>query len=105
MYANLIPAIITKITPKSIFAHTKYGDDIEVTGNGLKLIEKTLKEKDPAKRLLKPGAVIRVIKTATKKNDGKNMGEEWRVVQLPEVESAFIAIDPETGAVLSLIHI
>jgi len=103
VYANLIPAIITKITPKSIFAHTKYGDDIEVTGNGLKLIEKTLKEKDPEKRLLKPGAVIRVIKTATKKNDGKNMGEEWRVVQLPEVESAFIAIDPETGAVSALV--
>lgn len=103
VYANLIPAIITNITPKSIFAHTKYGDDIEVTGNGLKLIEKTLKEKDPAKRLLKPGAVIRVVKTATKKSDGTSLGEAWRVVQLPEVESAFIAIDPETGAVRALV--
>ncbi|HQO16984.1 MAG TPA: transglycosylase domain-containing protein, partial [Methylotenera sp.] len=31
VYANLIPAIITEITPKSILAHTKYGDDIEIS--------------------------------------------------------------------------
>ncbi len=103
VYANLIPAIITEITPKSILAHTKYGDDIEISGKGLSFVEKTLKEKDPAKRMLKPGAVIRVIKTESKKSDGTNLGEAWRVVQLPEVESAFIAIDPETGAVRALV--
>ncbi|HPX88158.1 MAG TPA: penicillin-binding protein 1A [Methylophilaceae bacterium] len=103
VYANLIPAIITEITAKSIFAHTKYGDDIEISGKGLSFVEKTLKEKDPAKRMLKPGAVIRVIKTESKKSDGTNLGEVWRVVQLPEVESAFIAIDPETGAVRALV--
>lgn len=103
VYANLIPAIITEITAKSIFAHTKYGDDIEISGKGLSFVEKTLKEKDPAKRMLKPGAVIRVVKTVTKKTEGTTSGEVWRVVQLPEVESAFIAIDPETGAVRALV--
>lgn len=95
---ELVPAIITHITPKSIQAHTKYGDDIEISGKGLLLVEKTLNEPKPEKRLLKPGAVIRVLKTT-----GSNENNQWRVVQLPQVESALIALDPETGAVRALV--
>ncbi len=95
---GLIPAIITNITQKSIQVHTKNGDDIEVSGKGLLLVEKTLNEKDPAKRLLKPGAIVRVSKgTPSKDNNG------WRILQLPQVESALVAIDPETGAIRALV--
>lgn len=90
---GFLPAIITSITPKSIHVHIKNGDEEEVTGKGLALVEKTLNEKDPAKRLLNVGAVIRVLKTA----------DSWRVVQLPQAESALIALDPESGAVRALV--
>lgn len=95
---GLIPAIITKITPKSVQAYTKRGDVIEISGRGLSLIAKTLGEKKPGKNTLKPGAVIRVLKSAeSKDNNG------WRVVQLPLVESALVSLDPDTGAIRALV--
>jgi len=97
-YNGFIPAIVTGLSQKSIHAHTKNGEDIEIAGKGLALVTRTLNEKDPTKRLLRPGAVIRLAKTpGVKESNG------WRVVQLPEVESALIALDPETGAVRALV--
>ena len=95
---GFIPAIVTSLSPKSIHAHTKTGEDIEITGKGLALVTKTLNEKNPAKRLLNAGAVIRVSKTSGSKDN-----KDWRVVQLPQVESALIALDPDTGAVRALV--
>ena len=95
---GLIPAIVTHIAPKSIRVHTKNGDDLELGGKSLALIEKTLNEKDPAKRLIKTGAVIRVFKSA-----GFKDSNGWRVAQQPQVESALIALDPETGAIRALV--
>lgn len=95
---GLIPAAIIKIADKSITVHTKYGDDIEISGKGLSLIQNTLNEKKPEKRLLKTGAVIRVINSA-----GLGQPANWRVSQLPLVESALVSIDPETGAIRALV--
>ena len=93
VFNGFIPAIITNVSPKSIQAHTKSGEDIVVTDKGLAFVDRMLHEKDPAKRLLKEGAVIRVIK----------IDDVWRVVQLPQVESALIALDPENGAIRALV--
>jgi penicillin-binding protein 1A len=93
IFNGFIPAIVTGVTPKSVFAHTKNGDDVAITGKGLAFADKMLHDKDPAKRLLKEGAVIRVLKN----------GGDWRIVQLPQVESALIALDPENGAIRALV--
>jgi penicillin-binding protein 1A len=95
---GFIPAIVTSLSPKSVHVHTKYGDDVEITGKGLALVARTLNEKKPEKRLLKTGSIIRVTKSASQKD---NNG--WRIVQIPQVESALIALDPETGAIRALV--
>ncbi|MFA7349141.1 MAG: penicillin-binding protein 1A [Methylotenera sp.] len=95
---GLVPAVITAVSQKSVLVRTKNGDDIEVAGKGLALVQKTLSEKDPAKRKLKPGAIIRVFKSASAKDDNG-----WRIAQLPQVESALVAMDPETGAIRALV--
>lgn len=92
-FNGFMPAIITDISPKSVKTHAKNGDEIEISGKGLALVEKTLAEKDPAKRLLKVGAVIRLIK----------MGDSWKIVQLPQVQAALIALDPKNGAIRALV--
>ncbi len=92
-FNGFMPAIITNISPKSVKTHGKNGDEIEISGKGLALVEKTLAEKDPAKRLLKVGAVIRLIKT----------GDGWKIVQLPQVQAALVALDPENGAIRALV--
>jgi penicillin-binding protein 1A len=95
---GLVPAAITKISEKSITVHTKFGDDVEINGKGLALIQNTLNEKKPEKRLLKVGAVIRIVNTSPSTQSG-----QWRVTQLPQVESALISIDPENGAIRALV--
>lgn len=97
-FNGFIPAIITSVSPKAITAHSKSGDDITVSGKGLVFVEKVLNNKDPSKRLLKVGAVIRVLKTKDEKNN-----DSWRIVQLPQVESALLALDPQNGAVRALV--
>lgn len=92
-FNGLIPAIITNISPTSVQVHIKDSHDFEITGKGLEFVANTLKEKDPAKRLLKIGSVVRVLKS----------GDGWHIVQLPQVESALIALDPENGAVRALV--
>ena len=95
---GFIPAIVTNLNPKSVQVHTKNGKSLEITGKGLALVTKTLNEKIPEKRLLKIGSIIRVTKThSAKENEG------WRIVQLPQVEAALVALDPETGAVRALV--
>lgn len=95
---GLIPAIVTHISPKTIQVFTKKGDKLELKGKSLALIEKTLNEKDPAKRQIKIGSVIRVFQSASfKESDG------WRVAQIPQIESALIALDPDNGAIRALV--
>ncbi|HZV99125.1 MAG TPA: penicillin-binding protein 1A [Methylophilaceae bacterium] len=92
-FNGLIPAIVTHIAPKVVKVHVKHGENLEITGDGLALVQKTLAEKDPQKRKLKFGAVVRVMRS----------GDNWQIVQLPQVESALIAVDPENGAVRALV--
>jgi len=92
-FNGYIPAIITSVTPKSLQVHAKNGDDIEISGKGLSFVEKMLHNKDPNKRLLKAGSVVRILK----------IGGDWHIVQLPQVESALIALDPENGAIRALV--
>jgi len=93
IFNGFIPAIITNVSAKSIQVHTKNGDDIDITGKGLAFVDKMLHNKDASKRLLKAGAVVRVFKNE----------DNWRIVQLPQVESALIALDPENGAIRALV--
>jgi penicillin-binding protein 1A len=51
-------------------------------------------EKAPPNKRLRRGAVIRV--QADEKNN-------WRIVQMPEVEAAFLAADPRDGAIRALV--
>ncbi|MCB5208027.1 penicillin-binding protein 1A [Methylovorus mays] len=90
---GLIPAMVINLSPKLVTVHSQSGEDIQITGNGLSLVQKTLNEKDPSKRKLQPGAIVRIVKTT----DG------WQITQLPQVQSGFIALDPSTGAVRALV--
>ncbi len=92
-YNRFTPALVTQVSKKSISVITKFGEDLEITGAGLKLIEKHILSKVETKLSVKPGAVIRVSK----------LNGEWKVVQLPQVEASLIALNPETGAVNALI--
>jgi penicillin-binding protein 1A len=92
---DLLAAIVLSATPKAVEAFLKNGETIRITGNGLKIAHRHLNQ-DPkvAEKQIRPGALIRVKKT--EKNG-------WDITQLPEIEAALIAIDPNNGAVRALV--
>jgi penicillin-binding protein 1A len=96
---ELKAAVATEAGPKKVVAVLQSGEAITITGDGLKPVASGLVVKGNPKTQIRAGAVIRLIRGAGK--DGKP--GDWSITQLPEVEGAFVAIDPRTGAVRAMV--
>ncbi len=91
---DVMAAVVLAADPKKISAVRQNGEALEITGDGLRPAQSGLSDKAPPKIKIRRGAVIRVVKTP------KNT---WEITQLPEVEGAFVALDPRDGAVRALV--
>ena len=91
---DVLAAVVLEAIPKRILAARADGEPIEITGEGLKPAQSGLSDKAPPNIKLRRGAIIRVVQTPKK---------TWEITQLPEVEGAFVAIDPRTGAIRALV--
>jgi penicillin-binding protein 1A len=91
---DVMAAVVLKATAKQIDAVRGNGDAVQITGEGLKPAQSGLSDKAPPNIKIRRGAVIRVVKTP------KNT---WEITQLPEVEGAFVAMDPRDGAIKALV--
>ena len=91
---ELKAAIVTEANPKKVVAVLQSGEAITVTGDGLKPVTSGLVPKGNPKTQIRPGAVVRLVRGAK---------GEWSVTQQPEVEGAFIAVDPRTGAIRAMV--
>ena len=92
--ADLHPAIVLQADVKEIRAYRRGGDIVSISGDGLKFALRMLDQKAPASKRIARGAIIRV------QQDDKN---KWRIAQMPEVEASFLSIDPQNGAIRSLV--
>lgn len=90
---DVMSAVVLDANPKRVIAVRGNGEPFEITGEGLKPAQSGLSDKAPPKIKLRRGAVIRVAKLA----------KGWEITQLPEVEGAFVALDPRDGALLALV--
>ena len=91
---DLIPALVLAADSKAIKVYRKGGEVITLTGDAMKFASKMIDDKSPPNRRLKRGAIVRL---------NKNEQGAWQITQLPEVESAFVAVDPQTGAIRALV--
>ena len=91
---DVIAAVVLDVNAKEISAVRANGETIQITGDGLKPAQSGLAAKAPPNIKIRRGAVIRVAKTP------KNT---WEITQLPEVEGAFIGMDPRSGAIKALV--
>lgn len=96
---ELKAAVVTEAGPKKVVASLQSGEIITVIGDGLKPATSGLVPKGNPKTQIRAGAVIRLIRGTGK--DGKP--GDWSITQLPEVEGAFVAIDPRTGAFRAMV--
>jgi penicillin-binding protein 1A len=91
---DLIPAVVLAADAKQIRAYRKGGESLTLTGDAMKFAARMLDEKAPPNKRIKRGAIIRL-----QKDDKGN----WQISQLPEVESAFVAVTPNDGAIRALV--
>ena len=91
---DVMSAVVLDADPKRIRAVRRVGEPFEIVGEGLKPAQSGLSDKAPPNIKIRRGAVIRVSKTP------KNT---WEITQLPEVEGAFVALDPRDGAIKALV--
>lgn len=91
---DVLSAVVLEVSARKVVAVRGNGDVLEISGEGLRPVQSGLSSKAPPNIKLRRGAIIRVIKTS------KNT---WEATQLPEVEGAFVALDPRTGAIKALV--
>ena len=91
---ELRAAVVTEVAPRKVVAVLQSGETITVTGAGLKPVESGLSAKAGPKLQIRRGAVVRAL---------QNAKGEWSLTQVPEVEGAFVAMDPATGAIRALV--
>jgi len=91
---DVMAAVVLEANSKEINAVRANGETVQISGEGLRPAQSGLAAKAPPNIKIRRGAVIRVAKTP------KNT---WEITQLPEVEGAFISMDPRTGAIKALV--
>ncbi|MFM2342264.1 MAG: hypothetical protein RLZZ592_1917 [Pseudomonadota bacterium] len=95
-YDDVRAAIVTAASSRKVSAVLQNGETIAIVGNGLKPAASALGEQVPAAQRIRRGAVVRVMKTG-------GQGGEWSLVSQPEVEGAFVSMDPRTGQIRAMV--
>ncbi len=88
---DMQPAVVLRAAPGLIRVQLRDGTQIDITGPSLQWVAHWVAAKKG--RQLLPGAVVRV----------QGNKQSWRLVQLPEVEAALVALNPNTGAMTALV--
>ena len=91
---EVMAAVVLEAGPKKIVAMRRNAETLEIIGEGLRPAQSGLNANAAPNIKIRRGAVIRVAKTPK---------DAWEITQLPEVEGAFVAVDPRTGALRALV--
>ena len=91
---ELQSAVVLEAAPRKVVAVLESGESITVTGEGLRPVTSGLSPQAGPKVQIRRGAVVRTL---------KGPKGEWILTQVPEVEGAFVSIDPSSGALRALV--
>ena len=93
---ELRSAVVTEASPRKVVAVLQSGEVITVTGDGLRPVQSGLSNRAGPKLRIRRGAIVRVIQAG-------GASGAWTLTQVPEVEGAFVALDPRTGDIRALV--
>ncbi len=91
---DLQAAVVLAADNNGVRAYHRGGEIVTISGDGLKFAAKMLDPQAPANKRIRRGALIRIQKD-------EKIG--WQILQLPEVESAFVSANPKDGAIRALV--
>ena len=90
---DLIAAVVLEASPKQVKVYRR-GGELTIPESGLRFVSAMLSTQIPPNKRIVRGAIVRV------QRDEKGA---WILTQLPEVESAIVAMDPRDGAIRALV--
>lgn len=97
---GIFPAGVVSVEERRIQVILKKGDIITIPWSGLVWARPELQDgyvgrtPDVASQIVKPGDVVRVV---------QRFNGEWRLSQIPQVQGALVAMNPQNGALLALV--
>ncbi|WP_162062342.1 penicillin-binding protein 1A [Vibrio taketomensis] len=107
-YGELTPAVVTAVAAKSAQVTIKNVGEAKLDWDGIKWARqfRTDERQGPApksaKDVLEPGEQIWVRQIESQTEDG-DVVYHWQLSQVPNANTAFVAMNPENGAVISLV--
>jgi penicillin-binding protein 1A len=90
---DMLAALVLAADAREVKAVLRSGEPVNVSGEGLRFAQRALDPKGAPQKRIRRGAIIRVLRE----------GKTWQIVQLPEVEAAFISLDAQDGSVRALV--
>jgi penicillin-binding protein 1A len=91
---DVMATVVLQADAKEVLAVRANGDELRIVGEGLRLAQAGLSPRAAPNLRVRRGAVVYVTKTPK---------GTWEITQLPEVEGAFVSLDPRDGAIRALV--
>jgi penicillin-binding protein 1A len=91
---DLLSAVVLTASPAKVVVVRQDGEPLTIEGAGLRSVASGLAAKASPSVQIRAGSVVRLIKEGDK---------GWRITQVPEVESALVALDPRNGGVRAMV--
>ncbi len=92
---GFLPGVVLAVEKARLLVRLRSGEDVALGASELKFAERFLSPKLGRDKRLGRGSVVRVARA--------DPGAPWQLTYLPQVEAAFIALDPATGAVRAMV--
>lgn len=91
---DIVVGLVIEANARQVRVFHRGGETVAIAGEGLKFAARALDDKAAPNKRLRRGAVVRIMK------DEKGA---WQILQLPEVEGAFISVNPQDGSIKALV--
>ncbi|HLX23167.1 MAG TPA: penicillin-binding protein 1A [Usitatibacter sp.] len=89
---DLVAAVVIQASPTEVRAMMRRGEEVRITGDGLKFASRALTEKNQDHSIHR-GSIIRL-------QAGEKSG--YAISQVPKAEAALVSVDPTNGAIVAL---
>ncbi len=90
-----LPGVVLAVEKSRIRVRLRNGDTIDLGPSEIKYAQRFLSGKMAADKRLGRGSVVRVARLTPE--------QPWQLTYLPQVEAAFIALSPDTGAIRAMV--
>jgi penicillin-binding protein 1A len=90
---DLLAGVVLSTDGKQVEVGLRTGERVTVSGAGLQFAARALDPKASPQKRIRKGAIVRVQRDA----------KTWQIAQLPEIEAAFVSLDPNDGAIRALV--